>query len=400
MKKETVETEEIKNLKNELIKIQEMWEEKPWRDKEFEIYGWTLVFLPIVIWFLWFFLTMNVEIWVGSAPPYHNIFAFFSLFIFTPTCIIIPIYLNSIREKTRKEFEENFLFNEEKQGVYSSSRAEQIKREIKRLEFNQNKDFNISLLNNFAKDYELILRRADLSTPKKYANLTSIEEKNKKTTNIPLVIFVLNKKFIYAFKAVEALIDLNNSFNDENLDNVLRFGEDIEFLTKFALSSVEVIDFDDIYYWKVEGQLRRDTVILGGGSSGGGISLGGAMLGGVLAGDAGMIIGGREKLTINPIYSEIEEKDERLVELVYIKGKENKKMVFPFSQVDFFKLNLPQKTPDFANISTKKNTNKGRTAIDENEFEIKINKLETLLSKKIITQEEFDKKRKELIDSL
>jgi hypothetical protein len=419
-KKEVVETEEIKKLKEEINKIQDIRDNYQETNFFYSAYGWLLFLGPLLLSLIFTIPFLSTE----SRDITDSQTAFFGVYMFIglPLSIYIAVRLNSKREKARDKFAENYYG-----GIYSLSKIEDILNEIKRIEFYQNKEFNLMVLKKFIDDYTGVIKKFEILVPKKYSTLTSIEfakfdnrkaqenfdtdeededendykeEDNRAGKNVPISAFTSNDKLVYGSKALELLVNLSNKLDNENLDLVLKYTIDIELLTKFVLSSLEVIDFDDIYYWKIEGQLMRDTIVRGGGSSGGGVSIGGAVLGGILAGDAGMILGGREKLTVAPIYTEIEEKDKRVVELVYKKGEDNRKMVFPYSQVDFFKLNLPKKAPDIALMTKNTKSKRATKGNDEDEIENKIKKLEALLSKKVITQKEFNEKRKKLIDSL
>lgn len=67
------------------------------------------------------------------------------------------------------------------------------------------------------------------------------------------------------------------------------------------------ISVEDIMYFEELGELRKYAV-----TSGGGIDFKGALIGKILAGDAGMVLGGRQ-----PIKTEIVSEDDRKVELIY-----------------------------------------------------------------------------------
>lgn len=78
------------------------------------------------------------------------------------------------------------------------------------------------------------------------------------------------------------------------------------------------IPIEDVWYFEEFGELRKYASI-----SGGGISLKGALIGKVLAGDAGMILGGRQ-----PIKTDIVSEDDRIVELIYKNSEEVENMEF------------------------------------------------------------------------
>lgn len=71
------------------------------------------------------------------------------------------------------------------------------------------------------------------------------------------------------------------------------------------------IDIDEIKYYKLDGEVLEQQHITGGG--GGGSSLKGAVVGGLIAGDAGAIIGSRNK--INEVSTTYTTKDTRKLEI-------------------------------------------------------------------------------------
>ena len=93
------------------------------------------------------------------------------------------------------------------------------------------------------------------------------------------------------------------------------------------------IQIENIWYFEEYGELRKYASV-----SGGGISLKGAMIGKVIAGDAGMILGGRQ-----PIKTDIVSEDDRIVELIYKNSEEVENMEFTHDAYSVFKKLIPDK---------------------------------------------------------
>ena len=158
---------------------------------------------------------------------------------------------------------------------------------------------------------------------------------------------------------------------------------------------VTKIKIDDIEHFQEEGEVYREQVISGGGS--GKINVGGAIVGDIIAGPAGMIIGGQRK--VNEIKSETVTHDTRKVVLTYFINKKSKyrgKIVFNKNIKQFLLDNIPEKEYSIVEL------NKKKELIKDNSKNIntkdKIKELNEMLEEKLITKEEFEKKKKELLD--
>ena len=102
-------------------------------------------------------------------------------------------------------------------------------------------------------------------------------------------------------------------------------------ITDLKLKSILI---ENIWYFEEYGELRKYAV-----TSGGGISLKGALIGKVLAGDAGMILGGRQ-----PIKTDIVSEDDRIVELIYKNSQEEvENLEFSHEAYAVFKKLIPDK---------------------------------------------------------
>lgn len=152
-------------------------------------------------------------------------------------------------------------------------------------------------------------------------------------------------------------------------------------------------DLDSIKYYRLIGEKFSTTEISGGG--GGGSSIKGAIIGGVIAGDAGAIIGSRKK--VEEIKSHTVIHDEQSV-LLYDRNL-NQVVRFNSTVYDIFSRLIPEKDYDVViqeknNEEISVNSNKA-----EDNLEI-LDKLATLYNNGVITKEEFDDKKKEILDRI
>lgn len=143
------------------------------------------------------------------------------------------------------------------------------------------------------------------------------------------------------------------------------------------------IPLDDIVYFESTGDVSFTSHNYGGGSS-----IGGAIIGGLLAGDAGAIIGSRKSVN-----SMTMSHDTRETVLKLKTGIER----LPFKFYDIFCKVIPDKDlKSIQAVSLSNDSNKKLESPKSNLDEIK--KLKDLLDIGAITQEEFENKKKELIN--
>lgn len=159
------------------------------------------------------------------------------------------------------------------------------------------------------------------------------------------------------------------------------------------------IPIANIEYFLLEGQKYATTDVVGGGGTVGGSSLKGAIGGGIIAGNAGAVIGSRKETTIDPVRSYTEIHDERTTCIKY-KDKEGslKEIVSGFNAEIFFNILkelIPEK--EYSYIMAHKQV---QTNVHTNNVEDRIAKANDLLEKQLITQEEYEKMRKDILASI
>ena len=142
----------------------------------------------------------------------------------------------------------------------------------------------------------------------------------------------------------------------------------------------------DINYYVVEGEITRETMI-----SGGGTSIGGAIVGAVVAGGVGAVIGSRKS-----IKSEIINHDNRKVVLVYKNNNEVIRESFEISYLVVFEKLIPDKDINYVNTQVKS------LAMKETKVEVvsEILKIKELLKEKLISIEEFEKLKMEILGNI
>lgn len=161
------------------------------------------------------------------------------------------------------------------------------------------------------------------------------------------------------------------------------------------------IPIDKIKSFQRFGDITSYTKIKGGG--GGGSSVGGAIVGGIIAGEAGAVIGSRKKS--EEIKSEHIVEDERKT-ILEVQGNERMHyLVFGSKDYDAFLKLIPQKEKNYVDANKSINIVKEETSkVEINSSNEKIYRdIELLFKLKesgILTEEEFNEKKKLLLDKI
>ena len=175
--------------------------------------------------------------------------------------------------------------------------------------------------------------------------------------------------------------------------------------TKFTWKHTQVqafyIPLNNIEYFSMGGQKYATTEITGGGAVGGS-SLTGAIAGGIVAGGAGAVIGSRKESTINPVQAQTIVHDETET---YIKYKDQdgtlKEVVSKRKADSFFnalKKVIPEK--EYAYILSQNQAQPQQVIEEKNSIEDRLVKAKELLEKGLITQEEYEVKRKDILSEM
>ncbi len=142
------------------------------------------------------------------------------------------------------------------------------------------------------------------------------------------------------------------------------------------------INLKDIIFFSRFGEFYTLT-------SGGGYNLSGAIIGGVIAGGAGAIIGSRNKIESHAI-------DKRNTSLTYNENGNVRTIVFDTKAFDIFLSIMPEKEISVVNTLKQENPEVMMNAQDD--ISLKINKLAELKANDHMTEEEFNERKKLLLD--
>lgn len=176
---------------------------------------------------------------------------------------------------------------------------------------------------------------------------------------------------------------LNNIYSNKPYDNFV----------------CNIISINDIKFYKMEGSIQNITDISGGEIYGGGSSIKGAVVGGILAGEAGAIIGSRKEVRSNPIRSRIRQIDNRILKVYFEFNEKVEIKEFPSSFYDVFLRFIPEKSYDYV-ASSRQTENINSKSDNKQDVKEKLLKIEFLHKEGMLSEEEYQKKRKEIIDSI
>ena len=231
------------------------------------------------------------------------------------------------------------------------------------------------------------------------------------TSGFP-IICKINDEICFIHEFYDQLVDdeLFNLEYDDALQSVEDASQtvisDINKLEKNIKIEILRLKIKNIKYYKVEGDVHFVSDVHGGGGSGGGTNLSGAIIGGALFGAAGAIVGSQigTEVKINPVITDIIKRDGRFVRLVYNDVENVKEYIFTSDEIEIFSKLIPEK--EYGTVMLNKSEEKAQISNNENTAQQMANKnnvveelrqYKSLLDEGIITQEEFDNKKKELL---
>lgn len=161
------------------------------------------------------------------------------------------------------------------------------------------------------------------------------------------------------------------------------------------------IPVEKIEYYLLEGDVYTSTSVYGGGGTIGGNSMKGAIVGGVLAGGAGAIIGSRKEEVIQEIKSNTTIHDKKYVIIKYKNSDDLLKEVRfdkGYSRVyDILKDLIPEKEYTYIMKNT---INSSQNNNNCNDISNRLLQIKELYEKKLISNEEYDIKRNEILNKL
>ena len=173
----------------------------------------------------------------------------------------------------------------------------------------------------------------------------------------------------------------------------------IKEMDTFSLYKVRKIPLIDIVYFRKQGDIQYTTEISGGEGHGGGVNMGGAVAGGMLFGAAGAIVGAQigTETVVNPIESKTIKHDTR--ETIFLYKDKNKDIItiqWPIFYFDLLMKVIPEKEYDYLQIHKKNERNEEQSNTSNNLVDT-MKQYKELLISGVITQEEFEAKKKQLL---
>lgn len=201
-----------------------------------------------------------------------------------------------------------------------------------------------------------------------------------------------SKEYVYLENRNYLWVANEKLYEAENKDSYIN-----RYLGKTDLAhelSYNEIPVSDIQYYSKEGDVQYTTKISGGG--GGGSSISGAVVGGLIAGETGAVIGSRQK--VQEVTSETVRHDSRRTLIRYYKDNQiNVISYIGFEVYDYLLKKIPEK--DLLTIQLEKNP-----VVNEKQSSDSIkDKLETikqLYENELITKEEYEQKRNEILSKI
>ena len=249
--------------------------------------------------------------------------------------------------------------------------------------------------------------------------ILSLEAKTAKphyTANIELISFFKAYNPDRNKKAIRLLFDYQNSESSTDVSNFdIAVNEYTDHLRKMVeiikepirITSARIINSEHIAYYKVEGVVQYVSDVKGRGAN-----LAGAVYGGIVAGGAGAVVGSQLGTEIN---TDIVRKDDRRLFFYYTKDGVLKNEEIITDNVDYILSLLREWMPEkeysyvVANNNSKPTMREfealphnDKPKIEEQTAPVKhsyaeLKELKELLDLGIITQEEFERKKKEIL---
>lgn len=227
----------------------------------------------------------------------------------------------------------------------------------------------------------------------KYNNL--LKEKNLVIPEHKITIkYAIDWKDIYVWKEKNTICIITSleylkkhlpEYEIESLNESIK-NEKLEIFVK-------QIKIENIFYYKVEGEILTSTYTTGGTVKGGGSSVTGAIVGGALAGDVGAIIGSRKKIEVEPVSTHTEHDDQRVVNIYISEGDSVKIQQYPYKLYDAFQKLMPEKSYDYIALHQK-------TQPKEKSSADRLQELQALKDSGLITEDEFQVKRAAIVSEI
>lgn len=187
-------------------------------------------------------------------------------------------------------------------------------------------------------------------------------------------------------------IEWEHKYNERyDVQHTMKTKRDVERLVAKDLI-YKAIPVENIQYFAKDGDVKYTTKISGGG--GGGSSITGAIVGGLVAGEAGAIIGSRQK--INPITSTTETHSTTKTILKYFDGESLAVLTFKgHSMYNYLLSKMPEK--DISSVQVQQAQLNQASSDDVKQ---KLITLKGLFEEGLIDETEYNQKKKEIINQI
>lgn len=187
------------------------------------------------------------------------------------------------------------------------------------------------------------------------------------------------------------------SFTNE-VENSKNIQDNVNSMDDEDLFMASIIPLDNIVSFQLIGDVEHVAMVSGGGGGGGQPNLRGAAVGGLLFGGAGAIIGAQTGICINPISSAIKEFDSR-VTLLNLKNAEGQVEIreLPYYYSEVFMKVIPEKEFNFLQANKNAETPAHTQNTPALNMVEEMKQLKELLELGLITQEEYDSKRQQIL---
>ncbi|GLC32178.1 SHOCT domain-containing protein [Clostridium omnivorum] len=164
----------------------------------------------------------------------------------------------------------------------------------------------------------------------------------------------------------------------------------INLATEVGQGKVMMFPIDKIQYYSIVGDAYTETNVKGGGSS-----LTGAVVGGVIAGGAGAVIGSRKE-----IKTETNRVDNRKTIITYSDNGTTRNIFFAPDAYETLLQLIPEKDINFINSNINSSASTQNKDDINNDVYDKIRQLAKLKDDGILTEEEFNSKKKVLLEKI
>lgn len=265
--------------------------------------------------------------------------------------------------------------------------------------------YSLSQLSNMQSQNRLsqdVIAALQKETGDLYEEESMIADSNEKTVNFLETISDAMRLDVgnRVIGKSEDIVFVVTKFDGPSIKKIWESNEKAEAIKKIILAAKQdpilTLSVDNIEYFKEIGALTYTQQITGGGGKSKDVNVAGAVVGGLLSGGIGALIGSRvgTGIEIDPIKTITLPQDDRQVVLRYKERSDIRDYVFEYDCFDAFNKLIPEKEYNYIALDT---TNEPQ-ASTASEIPVQaLRDLKMLLDEGIITQSDFEAKKKQLL---